>query len=157
MNKTIIISPYSQKLRNGKTPNPKDYPYWKEVIHQLHDLKYNTIQIGVQGEAPLGCHQFHQNLSLDQLKITLDTAVTWASVDNFFHHFAALHKKPGVAIFGKSDPTIFGHSQNINLLKDRVFLRAQQFDIWETEEFNKDAFVLPPVVVQSVIILAKQI
>jgi len=32
----ILISPYSKKLTNGKV-NPKNYPYWKEVIAGINE------------------------------------------------------------------------------------------------------------------------
>ena len=47
----IIISPYSKKLENGKM-NPKNYPYWKELISLL--LKSETIiQVGTIDEKHL--------------------------------------------------------------------------------------------------------
>jgi hypothetical protein len=41
----IIIAPYAQKLRNNKE-NPKNYPYWKELIAMIDEL---IIQVGVDG------------------------------------------------------------------------------------------------------------
>lgn len=150
MKKYIIISPFAQKMRNGRTPNPKDYPYWKEVVLLLQHSNFKVIQIGVQGEEPIGADYTYFNLSLDQLKSMLDLSATWISVDNFFHHFCALHGRRGVAIFGKSDPHIFGHDQNVNLLKDRSYLREKQFDIWEVEDPNSDAFISPDIVLREV-------
>ena len=42
----IIISPYSKPLRNGLN-NPKNYPYWKELISLINE---EIIQVGVDGE-----------------------------------------------------------------------------------------------------------
>ena len=39
-----------------------------------------------------------------------------------------------------SDKNIFGYPQNINLLKNKKYLRKNQFDTWEAEEFIEKAF-----------------
>jgi hypothetical protein len=52
-------------------------------------------------------------------------------------------------VFGQSDPNIFGHPENINLLKDRKYLREKQFWIWEQAEFIEEAFVTPDVVIDA--------
>ena len=70
-------------------------------------------------------------------------------VDNFFQHFASHLEKPGIVIFGKSNPDIFGYKHNINILKDRANLRAKQFDIWEEEVFNKNVFPYAEEVFQT--------
>ena len=62
----IIISPYSKALRNDK-PNPKNYPYWDEV---LKGIKEPVVQIGITGEKQL-CEDFRQNLSFDELRALL--------------------------------------------------------------------------------------
>ena len=45
---------------------------------------------------------------------------------------------------------LFGYEQNINLLKDRKYLRQNQFDIWENDVFTEEAFVAADVVVNAV-------
>ena len=45
----IIISPYSKALRSGKR-NPKNYPYWQELIELI---KEPIVQIGIEGEEQL--------------------------------------------------------------------------------------------------------
>jgi len=45
----IIISPYSKKLMSGKN-NPKNYPYWKELIRLI---KEPIVQVGIEGEDQL--------------------------------------------------------------------------------------------------------
>jgi hypothetical protein len=71
------------------------------------------------------------------------------SCDSFFQHFCWDLGKPGVVVFGQSDPNIFGHPENINLLKDRSYLRDKQFWIWEQAEYKEDAFVNPEVVLEA--------
>ena len=60
-------------------------------------------------------------------------------------------------LFGQSDPLIFGHPENINLLKDRKYLREQQFWWWEQCEYKEDAFVRPEEVIKYLEIDKKQL
>ena len=140
----IIISPYSKFMRNG-AKHPKNYPFWEEVLKQI---KEPVVQVGVSGETQI-VSDFRQNLSLTDLAKLVQESKTWMSCDSFFQHFCWDLGKPGVVVFGQSDPNIFGHSENINLLKDRKYLREKQFWIWEQAEYNEDAFVSPEMVVQA--------
>lgn len=139
----IIISPYSQKLRNGKI-NPKNYPYWKELISLIDE---QIIQVGVTGEEQL-VPDFRLNLSMNELKELVLECRTWISVDSFFQHFCWDLNKPGIVLFGQSDPNIFGHSENTNLLVDRKYLREKQFWLWEQADYNEECFVKPEIVIK---------
>jgi len=140
----IIISPYSKPLRNGQN-NPKNYPYWKELISLI---KYDTIvQVGTDDEKQL-VEEFHKNLSLPELRDLIFKCRTWISVDSFFQHLAWDCGKPGIVLFGQSDPLIFGHPENINLLKDRSYLREKQFWWWEQCTYREEAFVKPAEVLK---------
>lgn len=145
---TIIISPFSKPMRNGKR-NPKEYPWWIELIALLKEKGFYVIQIGTPNE-PQITEDFRTGLKFKELAELMLKCRILISVDNFAHHFAALHKKPCIVLWGKSDPLIFGYSQNHNLLKSRSFLRANQFGIWEEEEYNPDVFVTPEEVISYV-------
>lgn len=132
----ILISPYAKKLRNGKE-NPKNYPYWKELISLIDEP---IVQVGIDDEQQL-VDDFRKNLSLTELETLLKECRTWISVDSFFQHFAWDKEKYGIVLWGQSDPIIFGHSENTNLLKDRKYLRNKQFWLWEQCDYNADAFV----------------
>lgn len=153
--KKIIISPYSRKLRK-KDPsyldriNPKNYPYWKEVVSILKNKGYHVIQVGVHGEELIGANEVKFNLTLKELKDLLYSCDGWASVDNFFNHFATFYKKKGVVVWGRSDPNIYGYAENINLLKDRKNLRADQFGLWEDDVFIESVFDNPEKVVSAI-------
>lgn len=140
----IIISPYAKALPNGQE-NPKNYPYWEEVISKIEEP---IIQIGVQGEKQL-VKDFRNNLSLQQLAELVKECKTWISVDSFFQHFCWDLNKQGVVIFSQSDPLIFGHKENVNLLKDRKYLRPDQFWLWTQAEYNIDAYVTPEEVCEA--------
>ena len=146
----IIISPYSSKLKNG-LQNPKNYPYFNEVIKELKKEGIYTIQIGVDGEEKFkeaNEYQFNLNLKdLERLTLSVDTFI---SVDNFYPHLCNLINKKGIVIFSQSDPLIFGHSLHINLLKDRSYLRENQFWLWEQCSYNYEAFINPIIVKKAI-------
>lgn len=146
----ILISPYSRALRNGNN-NPKNYPYWDVVVSELVALGHEVIQIGVGKEAKIdGVTDTFFNRPLKELKKKLEECDLFIGVDNFFQHFCHLHGKRGIVIFSLSNPKIFGHPENTNLLKNEKYLRPKQFDIWETAEYNLDAYVDPSTVVDAV-------
>jgi pyruvyltransferase len=147
----IIISPFSRKLRSGKTPNPKDYPYWEELIKQLKEKKFYVIQVGVFGEKRLNVDEVKFNLSLVNLEKLIKECYTWISVDNFFQHLAANVGKKGIVLWGQSNPKIFGYPENANLLKDEKYLRDKQFDIWDTAHFIEESFVEPKEVIKNIL------
>jgi ADP-heptose:LPS heptosyltransferase len=156
MNK-ILISPYSRKLRNNKR-NPKDFPYWKELVTLLKNAGFYIIQVGVANEEKIeGVDECLFNKSLNELKGIVNECVTWISVDNFFQHLCWLNNKPGIVIFGQSDPEIFGHKENINLLKSREYLRKDQFNIWESSEYRENVFIDTQVILSSVVRIKENI
>jgi ADP-heptose:LPS heptosyltransferase len=67
------------------------------------------------------------------------------SIDSFVPHLARYYKCKAkvVVLWGKSDPLIFGYSEHINLLKDRKYLKTQQFQWWKDEPYNPEVFVSP--------------
>jgi len=151
--KRVIISPYSRAMRNNKL-NPKNYPvkYWTEFVSILKSNDVHVIQIGTSGETKIdGVDEIMISLPLSELKKLVESCDTWISVDNFFPHLCNLVGKFGVVVFGQSDPLIFGHINNENILKDRKYLRTKQFDIWEACEYNDEAFVEPSIVADCVL------
>lgn len=140
----IIISPYSRQMPDGK-PNPKNYPFWPELIKLINEP---IIQIGIEGEDQL-VPNFRKNLSIAELKDLLRECRTWISCDSFFQHLAWSEKKQGIVLWSITDPLIFGHPENINLLKDRSYLSPKQF-VWMSEQsLNLDAFVSPEEVITN--------
>lgn len=141
----IIIAPYAQKLRNGKQ-NPKNYPYWKELVCELENSMH-IVQVGVEGEEQL-VDDFVKGLPIAELETLIDDCKTWIGVDSFFQHLAWRKKKRGIVLWSVSDPLIFGHPENVNLLKDRKNLAENQFLWWEYIEHKNKYFVEPNVVLE---------
>lgn len=128
-------------------PNPKTYPWWPDLVERLKG--HEITQLGVKGEPKL-VKDCRFDCPLDVLKKLLMKCDTWISVDSFLPHLAHHVGKPGVVLFSASDPLIFGYPENVNLLKDRKYLRGNQFDSWESYSFVEDAFVSPDIVVNAV-------
>lgn len=141
----ILLAPWARKMPEGML-HPKDYPYWKEVITGLNE---EFIQVGIEGEVQL-VDDFRKGLSLSQLRKLVEKCDTWISVDSFFQHFCWDLGKPGIVLWGQSDPLIFGHPENTNLLKDRKYLREKQFWLWTQCEYKQEAFVEPQIVIDTV-------
>jgi hypothetical protein len=147
----ILISPWARKTTDG-TPSPKNYPYWGEVVQSLVKMRLEVIQVSCSGEESIGAPKRLDDLSLSEVEKMIQECKVWISVDNFWHHMAWTLGKPGIVIFGSSDPVIFGHPENMNLLKDRRFLRTRQFGLWSQEKANNEIFVGPAVVVNAVLL-----
>lgn len=143
----IIISPFAKPLQNGKE-NPKNYPYWEELIQKI-PKSIHIIQVGVEGEKQL-VEDFRKDLSLLELRHLLDECKTWIGCDSFFQHLAWDCGKPGIVLWSVSDPLIFGHTENTNLLKSRDYLAKNQFLWWDFTEYNADAFVKPEEVLKFI-------
>ena len=137
----IIIHPFAKPLRNGKT-NPKNYPYWKQLISMINEP---IIQIGVEGEEQL-VYDFRKNLPIPELRKLIQECRTWIGVDSFFQHLAWYEGKQGIVLWSVSDPLIFGHPENTNLLENRDNLSKNQFLWWEATEHNPNSFVKPEIV-----------
>ena len=137
----ILIHPYAKPLLNGKV-NPKNYPYWEELISLIDEP---IIQIGVEGEKQL-VPDFRKNLSIIELRQLIKDCRTWIGIDSFFQHLAWSEGKQGIVLWSVSDPLIFGHTENINLLKNRVYLAKNQFLWWDFTEYDANKFVEPEII-----------
>jgi hypothetical protein len=152
-NKYIVISPYSQELRVQNIEKANYYPYWEEVCDMIRERNHYVVQaLGPKKNRKLKGANIASYFNLKELELLIKDVKchTWASVDNFMGHFGVYHGYIGVVIFGKSDPNLFGYKDNINLLKDRKYLRKRQFGIWEEEEFDPEVFVSPEEVVNAI-------
>ena len=145
----ILIAPYARRLRNGKE-NPKNYPYWPHLVELLEEDGEVVVQVGITGEPQLVGNQVF-NRPISDLIHLLKECRTWISVDSFFQHLAWDNGKPGIVLWGQSDPLIFGHPENVNLLKSRLMLRTNQFLTWEQCDYNPDVFVQPDIVIDTLV------
>jgi ADP-heptose:LPS heptosyltransferase len=142
----IIISPYSKRLINGRM-NPKNYPFWGELLREISKTE-KIVQVGVDGEEQLVA-DFRKNLPVGQLRALIQECDTWISCDSFFQHLAWDEGKRGIVLWSVSDPLIYGHPENINLLKSRDCLSENQFLWWEFVEHDPSKFVQPGIVMEA--------
>ena len=141
----ILIHPYAKPLKNGKE-NPKNYPYWEELIQKI-PKSIHVVQVGVEGEKQL-VEDFRKNLSIAELRQLIKDCRTWIGVDSFFQHLAWSESKPGIVLWSVSDPLIYGHPENWNLLKSRDYLAPNQFLWWDFTAFDENSFVKPEEVIK---------
>lgn len=144
----ILIAPFCKYMRNGKD-HPKNFPYWHNLVQLLSNAGHELIQIGIEGEEQL-VPDFRKGLSFKELKDLIMECDLFISVDTWLQHAAHHYGKRGIVIFGQSDPAIFGYPENVNLLKDKKYLRKNQFWLWEQAEYNRDAFVTAEEVAKEV-------
>lgn len=150
----VLLSLSSRKLRNGNT-NPKDYPFGKELVELLHKHNFQTMQVRRQEDELLPTQQVRTDLCLRELAQIIRNSNVVIAVDNFVQHYATFLGKQVIVVFSQSDQNIFGYPQNINLLKDKSYLRHNQFSIWEEAQYNIDAFVKPEIILESLTNLIK--
>ena len=134
-----LFSIFLSRLAFIRKLNPKNYSYWEELIGKIDEP---IIQVGIEGEKQL-VPDFRKNLPIAELRKLLKECRIWIGVDSFFQHLAWDEGKKGIVLWGPSDPLIFGHPENINLLKDRSYLVDNQFIWWEATEHRNDRFVKP--------------
>lgn len=134
----IVIAPYAKPLHSGKQ-NPKNYPFWKELLVMIDEP---VVQVGTANEEQL-VDDFRPDLSVEQLRALIHECRIWIACDSFFQHLAWAEGKRGIVLWSVSDPNIYGHTENINLLKGREYLAENQFLWWENYDNNPDAFVIP--------------
>jgi ADP-heptose:LPS heptosyltransferase len=140
MNNNILIAPYSKTLLN-RTDNPKNYPYWPELIDLLKNEGYITTQIIYDKEAPLNTNDFVLNPSVETLTSLIKNCNFFVCVDTYLQHMAKHYNKYGVVLWALSDPNVFGYSNNINILKSREYLRTNQFNTWHNVPNNIHAWL----------------
>ncbi len=150
----ILISAWSRPA-DGK-PSPKNYPHWVHVVQLLKACGLEVHQIAQKGEYDISANKRFDDLPLAELERRILDCQAWISVDNFFQHLAWSVGKPGVVIFGQSDPDIFGHPENMNLLLDRRYLREQQWWLWSQTPYKPEIFVSAKTVVEAVLALVRK-
>jgi len=155
--KRIMIAPFAAKLKNGKR-NPKNYPYWEEVV-ELLKKEYSEIiieQIGVTGERVLnGISEITLNAPLNTVLLErVKSADVIITVESFLFHYCAYYGIDCIVIWGQSDPNIFGYEYQTNILKSRKYLRKNQFADFFSDGnivYNKEVFAEPEKVVEIII------
>ena len=144
----ILFAPFAARSPSlGGRPSPKDYPKVKELAELLEN-EDEVIQVGGGNDEQV-CQNFQPNLSFDGLGKLIHASRTGVCVDSYLSHCYWYFGRRAIVLFGISDPLIFGHPENLNLLVDRKFLRPRQFDLYYLDQYNPQAFVDPPTVMKA--------
>lgn len=131
---------------------PKNYPFWNSMIRLVKSelSRCNFIQFS---KTPVdlipAVDEVRIDLSLDEIKFEVNKLDLWISVDNFAPHL--LYPKKGIVIWGKSDPLIFGYKENKNILKNRKYLRENQFDFWYNEVIDLECWEEPEIIKNEIL------
>jgi len=139
MKQLILIARGVKPLRNGNR-SAKEYSFWDELIASLGDYEVQEIT----------------EIPLDELEKLIKSSLTIICCDSFVQHFCWYIGKQAIVLWGKSDPFVFGHPENINLFKDRKYLRPDPFRWWEDVPYDPDVFVRPEIIVQEINKLASK-
>jgi ADP-heptose:LPS heptosyltransferase len=124
-------------INRGNIHNAKSYPYWEELLVLLKDFEIKEV-VGI--------------LSEEELIELINWCDIWVSIDSFMQHLVAFHNlKPGIVLWGKSNPKMFGYKTNSNLLGDIKNLRKDQFVWWKDIKSDPNDFVLPSIVFNDII------
>ena len=124
------------RTRTGDKKNAKEYPFWEELIVLLKQIGYEVKELD-------------REVPLKELDTLIKESFTVITIDSFLQHYCWYLGKQAIAIWGKSDPEIFGHPENINLIKDRNNLRKEQFGWWTDVVHSNDDFVSPETIINA--------
>ena len=133
--KTRQLQDWTDRKINPDNINPKNYPYRERLLGLLKDHEIYEID----GPIPL-----------QKSKELIQWADKIICIDSFLQHLCWYMDRLAIVLWGTSDPLIFGHKENINLLKDRKYLREKQFWKWEQAPYIPEAFVEPETVLQYI-------
>jgi hypothetical protein len=143
----IVIQPYAATLEGKVGKNPKDWPYFNDLIAALPQHEF--YQIGSE-ELPLKGAKL---MSLDRKGVIklINECDTWISVDTWLQHVATLTcKKKGMVIFTRSDPKLFGHKENLNIYKSKMYFK-DPYSTWELSQRTEAAFVSVDVAISNLL------
>lgn len=143
----IIVHAFGTKQKDGSL-NAKTYTKWKDLLEFFKNEE--IIQVGVKGDQQIA-KNFQVNKSIRQVQEFLKACEFFISIDSFLPHAAHLVGKKGVVIWSQSDPNIYGYPENLNLLRDRKYLRPDQFGMWEGCPHNPDAFMSAREIYEKII------
>ena len=118
----IFIQCYGARLtfdpEKGPITTNKDWnkESWVKLVKYL-SKNYYVIQLGGRGEEQIpGCAWYMLGgCSLRQSAALIKNCLTYVTIDSFTNHVGASVGKPGIVLFGRSNPVIAGHTINKNL------------------------------------------
>lgn len=144
----ILIQPYAAMPKDATElgKNPKDWPYFDKLIEAMP--QHEWLQIGFGNKPIKGAKELVTNRK--GVIALIEECDTWISVDTWLQHVATLTcRKRGIVLFSKSEPNMFGHPQNINLLKSKMYVQSPYAE-WLAANYSAAAFVSVEKVIEAV-------
>lgn len=136
----ILFHLKAKELSTGEV-NPKNYPFRDEL--------YATFLGPVDSVKHYELKEITGPIPLQESKDLIDWADKIICIDSYLQHLAWYMGKQAIVLWGQSDPSIFGHPENINLLKNKKYLRERQYGLWTQTSYNKEAFVTPEIIIKT--------
>jgi len=91
------------------------YEHWVNLVNLLYN-DFDVVQVGLPNERLInGAFDLRGKISFRQILALVMYCQTWVDIDSFLQHAGAAVKKPGVVLWGRTDPRIFGHALNANM------------------------------------------
>ena len=151
----LLFAPFAARGPSlGGKPSPKDYPSPKELC-ELLEKDHEVIQVAGNDDLQVA-KDVRRNLPHEQVCELVKWSDTGVCVDSYLQHTYWSLGKPAIVLFGISDPVIFGHPENLNLIRDRAYLRPNQFDLYYLTDYKPEAFVSPNEILDSLNSIGKQ-
>ncbi len=146
---TLLYAPFAARAPSlGGKPSPKDYPWPQELAAKLQE-NHEVIQVAGNDD-PQVVSDVRRNLTFDEVGKLIGQSDGGICVDSYLQHHFWFVGRRAIVLFGISDPVIFGHPEHLNLLRDRSFLRPQQYDLYYVNQYAPEAFVKPEEVIEAV-------
>jgi len=115
---TMVIQPFGSvpPLHDGslKITDTKDWfdDLWQELIDRLSG-DFKIIQVGGRQEKVFdGVINLVNKIHPRQTGALLKYCHTWISIESFLPHMAACINKPGIVLYGRSSPYVYGYKYN---------------------------------------------
>jgi len=122
----IAIAPFS-KINVPIPFNPKNWPFWGELVSVLKKQGHKITQFAVAGEPSFGCHEFCVNAKMDKVKEILSKMDFCICVDTWLQHACNTLGIPCIVIWSVTDPEIFGYPHHVNLIGDKECFSENQY------------------------------
>ena len=102
----------------GKRTHTKDWvkDRWEVLVKEIKAKGYKVMQVGGANEEQIeACDVKMFGISYRLTMALLEQCKTWISVDTFLGHGGHAVHKPGIVLYGATDPKMFGHKTNVNI------------------------------------------
>jgi ADP-heptose:LPS heptosyltransferase len=112
-------------MQNGK-PNPKNWPYWFELISLLVSAGHHIEQCGEEHDTRI-CGSFIHRISMETVIEDLNRYDLCLCVDTWLQHAAVAAGVPAVVIWTATNPEVFGNAANINVVAESPRFAKDQY------------------------------